>query len=231
MDSGKNFIIFWLKNSGLVLPLAIYGLFKWPKVKRWFFLPPLIIFILANVVVFQPWDWDNIKLFSWVFLFLSLPAAAALVHIARFNLVTRLLAAVIFISLTLSGILSLLSHLPQKYVIYDNEGIELAKWIQAHTPKSSVFLIDPQPTHPVAGLSGRSVYLGYPGHLWVHGLTYGPREEKVKSILAGNLNMLTETEVKIDYLVVEANKKDPFSKLTPIYINQKYVVYRVSPSS
>jgi uncharacterized membrane protein len=38
--------------------------------------------------------------------------------------------------------------------------------------------------HPVF-LTGRRSLLGYPGHVWTHGLEYGEREAEIKRVYAG----------------------------------------------
>ena len=34
-------------------------------------------------------------------------------------------------------------------------------------------------------LTGRRTFLGYPGHVWSHGIDYGPREAELKRIYMG----------------------------------------------
>jgi len=256
-DAQVNFLLFWFKNTGLLIPLALIGLWKLPNSKRVWFVPSILMFIIANLVQFQPWDWDNIKLFSWVFLFFSLLAGHALSLIFNspppslrkrgsssssqeevrrswrstiLTLLRKLMVLSVLFSLTFSGFLSLSLSLAQEYTIYDKNGIAVAEWIKQHTLISDVFLVDPWPNHPVTGLSGRSSYIGYPGQLWVHGIDYGKREQQVKDILAGKIEVLAQTEVPIDYIVTTSTLKVKLMKtpqLTVVYENSGFSVFQV----
>ena len=227
ITNGDNQLLFWFKNSGLLLPLAIIGLIKMTSSRRKFFYPVILMFFIANLVIFQPWEWDNIKLFTWVFLFLSIPAGFVLARLFSRSLPIRLIGLICLISLTASGMLSLVKQSQSTFTIYDNQDIELANWIKKNTQPTDVFLIDPWPNHPVPGLTGRSVYLGYPGHLWVHGIDYGKRENQVKQILAGNTEILNQLEVPVDYVVTGKNSALNNSRLEKFYSNQKFSVIKL----
>jgi uncharacterized membrane protein YcaP (DUF421 family) len=57
---------FWIKNTGLFFILLLLALFSPKNRLKAFYLPAIVLFILAELVIFQPWDWDNIKiLFVW----------------------------------------------------------------------------------------------------------------------------------------------------------------------
>ena len=256
-DAQSNLLLFWFKNTGLLIPLAAIGFWKLAQDKRIWFVPAILMFVIANLVQFQPWDWDNIKLFSWVFLFFSILAGYVLSLIFNSPLPSLTMrgyssswkeeirknwslgiimflrkSTVLFIlfSLTFSGFLSITLSLAQEYTIYDTNGIALAEWVKKNTSVSNVFLIDPWPNHPVSGLSGRSVYMGYPGQLWVHGIDYGKREQQVKEILAGNTKVLDQTEVPIKYIVTTNSQKVKLMqtpRLSIIYENPGFTVFMV----
>ncbi len=248
INTADNQLLFWWKNTGLLIPLAIWGLLKMGKQNTtrhigrrrlhaagvagiisniwWFFLPPIIMFFIANLVIFQPWEWDNIKLLSWVFLFLVIPAGYALEKLFSKNIFIKIIAFIIFITLIASGILSLSKQTQSKFIIYDKQDQDLAAWIKTNTLPSEVFLIDPWPNHPVPGLSGRSVYLGYPGHLWVHGIDYYKRENQVRDILAGNTADITRLDMPVNYIVTLSGSITN-SGLTQVYSNSKYSVLKI----
>lgn len=232
MNSGGNFLWFWWQNSGFLIPLALIGGWQIRKNHGIFFLPALVMFGVANFVVFQPWDWDNIKLFSWVFFFFALLAGYTLNKLLGRSWIFKMVAIVILISLIFSGGLSVLQATTESYVLYDSQDIELAEWVKSHTQPSDVFLIEPTPNHPVPGLTGRSAYMGYPGQLWVHGINYSTREQQITNILSGNLSIINQTQLPIQYLVVPTSNPDLFRNnkyLRQVFANQKFTLFSYTP--
>jgi hypothetical protein len=77
---------FWLKNLGLFAPWFLWALLDRDTVPRtnarflWAFMP---IFVIANLVVFQPWDWDNTKVFLFWYLAGCVLVAASVVRWGR----------------------------------------------------------------------------------------------------------------------------------------------------
>src|SRR4029453_13658989 len=68
----ENTVWFWLKNTGLFVPLIALAIFwrgeNYLVSKRMFiyYLPFTLCFIIPNLVKLAPWVWDNIKvLYYW----------------------------------------------------------------------------------------------------------------------------------------------------------------------
>lgn len=222
----ENIFIFWLRNSFLIIPLSIIGLRFVKKEDRIFFAPTFVIFLLANLIIFQPWEWDNIKLISWSFLFFSILVSVGLAEIYKKNLFLKLFVGLIILISSLSGILSIGLQLKNKYVLYDRGDIELAAWAKTNTKVDEVFVVDPVPNNPISGLAGRLVYIGYPGHLWVHGIDYVERELENNQILSGDISQINNLKMPVSYVVLSKNKLNfeipkEFNK---VYQNQKYLV-------
>ena len=62
---------FWLKNTGLFIPLLIVALvwkpdnYLVPRRLLLFYLPFTLCFIVPNFVKLAPWVWDNVKMFFY----------------------------------------------------------------------------------------------------------------------------------------------------------------------
>lgn len=228
LSQKENIIIFWMKNSFLIIPLAIIGLFKIDKLHRIYFIPAILIFILANIIIFQPWDWDNIKILIWSFLFFSILAGKLLSELFLNGKLVKLLISLIILTSTLSGLLSLAFQLKYRFTIYDLADIELSSWLKKNTNVDDIFLIDPIPNHPSTGLAGRLAYVGYPGHLWVHGIDYSKREKINNQIYAGDFSKINNIDPQITYIILPNNKLLSENKdyLIRTFENQKYTVYK-----
>lgn len=227
ISSGNNFFVFWFRNSFLVIPFAIAGIIFLNKKSLYLFVPAFITFLIANFVIFQPWDWDNIKLLTLSFMFFSILAGIFLERLSKSNFWTFAAVAIIIPFFALSGLLSILLQTKNIYTIYDRTDIDLANWAKKYTSPNDVFIIEPIPNHPIPGLAGRLVYMGYPGHLWVHGIDYASREENNNKILSGDIKNILSMDSPISYIVVRNNAKNVF--IGPeTFSNEKYKVFRAS---
>jgi hypothetical protein len=193
-DRGEaNPLRFWLVNTGLFIPLLTAAL-CWrgarpllPSRLLLFYLPFTLCFLVPNLFKLAPWIWDNIKvLFYWYVA--SVPLVALLLaRVWRASAVGRVLAAVLMVVLTLSGALDVWRVVSRATVIevFDRDGVAFAEMIERQTEPRSLVLHAPIHNHPVF-LTGRRSLMGYPGHIWTHGLDYHRRELEIRSIYAGS---------------------------------------------
>jgi hypothetical protein len=188
----QNVVLFWLKNSGLLIPLIVAAI-CWrgdrPLLSRtllMFYLPFTLCFIIPNLFRLAPWIWDNIKVLTYWFV-ASVPIVALLLaRLAQGSVWRRALAATLFVSLTLAGTLDLWRVASNAFEarVFDRRGIEFAAIVCKNTRPSSLILHAPTYNHPVV-LTGRRSLMGYPGHVWSHGLDPGPREVDIRRMYAG----------------------------------------------
>ena len=182
---------FWLHNFGLFLPaslaLLIYLLIPAKPLAqdakqnvRLLFYPAAAVFITCSVIKFAPWEWDNTKLFFWAYLvMMSCLWEAFLIKWHPF-----LRAPVIF-GLFFSGFISLLGGICAKPEGYDIG--QVSEWRQVADatrafPPSTIFATYPTYNHPVL-VNGHRVVMGFPGHLWSHGLNYRPVEIQLVALM------------------------------------------------
>src|SRR5256712_13407738 len=133
---------FWTRKTGLFIPLLLLALLS-PLVlrgrARLLIAPFSLVFLIANLVKFQPWDWDNSKLLVFWYLASAVAVGALLVRLCRSHPVGAIGAAGIWLSLALSGGLSLMQFLPPQgpaYVWFSNEEVQLpAQWRPPTPPK------------------------------------------------------------------------------------------------
>ena len=126
-----------------------------------------------------------------------------------------------------SGVLSILFQLKNSHVIYDQQDIALGNWAMTNTKTSDIFIIDPVPNHPIPGLSGRLVYSGYPGHLWVHGIDYSERETLNRSVIEGDLVSNEKAKLPISYVVLSKNgSENNRFNYQVVFKNNKYTVFK-----
>lgn len=229
MMKGENFVTFWFRNSFLLIPLTIAGFVVFPRDKRIFFIPSFIVFAVANLVSFQPLGWDNIKLLAWVILFWSILVGCLFEWLRQKQKCVFAVGLGLLVLGSISGVLSLRIPLESEYILYDREGLELAEWAKLHTSPEEIFLTEPIHNHPLPGLAGRSIYLGYPGTLWTYGINYAEREQQLKQVFSGKVELIQTMAPRVSYLVVTSwqNQLQEPHGYPLVYQNQKYRVYRI----
>jgi hypothetical protein len=206
----ENAIWFWFKNTGVFIPLTLVAILWKDKVqlvsKRLllFYLPFTLCFVIPNFMKMAPWIWDNIKVLFYWWLASAPLVALVLARLWRQGPVQRSIAVVLFVCLTLAGALDVggIALRSVKYGIFDSAGISFAELIKEQTAPHSLIVHAPVHNHPVF-LSGRRSLMGYPGHIWTHGLEFAQREAEIKRIYAGapDAEQLLRN-YKIDYAVV-----------------------------
>ena len=244
-DSGTtNFFWFWFKNTGLFIPLLIAALL-WKRddylVSRkllFFFLPFTLCFIIPNLVKLAPWIWDNVKvLFYWWIV--SAPLVALLLaRLWEGKGWNRVLAGGLFVVLTLAGALDVFALITRQgeYQEFDRDGVAFAEMIKQQTPPHATILHAPIHNTPVF-LTGRRSLMGYPGHIWTHGIDFGPRETDIKKIYSGSpdaINLLSKYGV--DYVVIDPQEHSVmpvntafFSRYPEVVNIGEYHLYKIKP--
>jgi hypothetical protein len=193
-DHGQdNPVWFWFKNTGLFIPLTIAALLWRDEKGRLvsgsqliFLLPFTICFIVPNVLKMAPWIWDNIKVLFYWWLASAPLVALLLARLWRQGIVKRAIAVSLLACVTLAGGLDVAAIVlrSNEYGIFTAPGIQFAELIKREAPPQAVVIHAPVHNHPVF-LTGRRSLMGYPGHVWTHGLEFGPRESEIRRVYAG----------------------------------------------
>lgn len=217
---------FWILNLGFIVPLCatvlvalacrhasgrpgavarrILGPFPAGLVR--FCIPFMLVFAVANLVVFQSWDWDNTKVLVYWYMAASLLAGCLISHwlgppsgglrsLASPSRWWRPVAAVGVLAATLlTGVLVVLRLLPWTpaplnpagpYALASPSERRLAADVIARTPGRAVFLTTGRVADPVQILAGRASVMGYYGWVWSYGVDFGTRIDDVHTLYRG----------------------------------------------
>jgi len=237
----SNPLVFWMVNAGIFILLLLAALLVKKGAtsrQRLFYLPFALWFVVPNVVTLAPWTWDNIKmLVYWSLASCPFVAAALACLFTQRFIVGRLVATSLLFTLTFSGALDVTRALSpaENVLLFGQEELEVAALLREKTPPRALILHAPIHNSVVA-LSGRQSLMGYPGHLWTHGINYAQREPDVAAIYRGGAETLEPlTRLGIDYVVIGPVEQtqltvdeDYFAGLYPVVIDHAgYRVYRV----
>lgn len=242
MANGEFFWFFWLKNLGLYLIFLITSLSIIKKYTHWnkiitFYLPALCIWILCNIFVFQPWEFDNMKLFVFWFLLSTIMIAVYFNYLTEKNKVFFKISAIILFLITiLPGLLTVYRELKLSFILYTQADLELADFVKKNTKTSDIFLTTDQHNNPISSLAGRQILMGYRGWLWSHGIDYKERFNDLLNIYNGSDNAYQLiSQYNPNYILVEKKPDSPWlinqnyfrNYFRPIFENPSYVLYKI----
>jgi hypothetical protein len=220
-----NPLVFWLVNDGLFLVLLIAAMLIKQTTSRKqirFYLPFALWFLVPNLVLLAPWAWDSIKMFVYWSL-ISAPFVAVVLAwlFSRSMISVRILAAAMLFALTLSGLLDVARALSpiENVTLYGKEELEVADLLRQRTPPRALILHAPI-HNSVVTLSGRQPVMGYPGHLWTHGIPYQQREAEVKTIYEGGpeaANLLAQ--LGVDYVLIGPSEQADLKVDDAFFVN------------
>ena len=231
---------FWLKNLGLFIPLLLAAqLWLGRSAFGLHFAPLWLWFLVPNVILLHPWDWDNNKFFIFWALLGSLPVGWLLARLFQADRAVPALAAGLLAVLVLSGTLDLARSLDYRVSAIpftDSGGVSTAAWVRANTDPHAVFLVSTNHNQPVTALTGRRVVLGYGGWVWSYGLSdWQDKEVAVHRMLQG-VDPEDVARYHVDYVVIGPQERaapysanDAYWRVTAelVHTEGAYQVYRV----
>jgi len=230
IGTDSNPFWFWSKNFGvvfwgwlLVILLISFSFFipyLRKKIKNKldfkFISASIVLFLMPNFFLFQPWEFDNNKiLFYWWILAIIF----CLIPFFKFLWEKKFIGKSLVVILIFFGILAGSFDFITKFFwtkksgsfgYSDNskENIEMAQWIKDNSNKNDLFLTSPSVDPVPLFLAGRPVYLGFEGWLWTQGLNYLENRQKMGEILSGNLEIACQE--KINFILLDNSLKKSF---------------------
>lgn len=239
MKEGDNFLWFWLKNTGLFIPLLLTALL-WPGRRGdedgrliprrllYFYLPFTLCFVVPNLLKLAPWVWDNIKVLFYWFVASAPIVALLLARWLRESWWTRALAIPALLALVLAGALDVwaVASRASEFRIFDADGVAFAELIKEKTPGRSTVLHAPTFDTPVF-LTGRRSVMGYPGHIGSHGIKYEERQLEVARIYAGTTDAeALMMKYGVSYVVLGPHEREEMGKLGSAVNDQFFSRYQ-----
>lgn len=188
-QSPKDWPKMWWTLWGMSLPAALAGAVL---ARRGPFLwGGTLLFVLANLILFQPIPWDNSKVFLWAYFGLSGAMAGALAWIWQRGWSLRPFALILALWLTITGVANLV-HLMRtdrhRSLILGTEELAIGEAIRAETKPDAVFLSAADVSNPPMVWGARAIYMGFGG--WMPNFGVAPeaaqaRERTIRAVLAG----------------------------------------------
>ena len=222
VSNDENWLWFFTKNDGIVFILMWVVVFylrgSEMAEKRMLFIGATAIFVLANVMAFQPNLYDNNKLlYIWYIIVDIIVCDWIWTQLCRLRwpAVRAILTAIVVFLGTFSGILSMIREAVSEYQLLSAEQVQAAQFVEENTEPDSLILTSTAHTNAVAVLTGRNIPCGSSLYLYFHGVDYQQREVQVAQMYQGGEAFETgAAELGIDYVYIGS---DEYSRYTVNY--------------
>jgi hypothetical protein len=155
-----NPVIYYLLNLGIPFVLAIVSFIK--PGQEYLKITFLLLFLIPNILLLTPWDWDMYKFFMFAWIPIVVLAGIVLAKTPRIVIVTLVLLCVI----TSASVI--VYNVETQYLGVSWSEYQLGLWVRDNTPQNSVFLTYYGVHEPTSMIGGRlrvSSYIYWPyGH-------------------------------------------------------------------
>ena len=179
-----SYFWFYIKNIGLVYLLLVPAFLHAGTKQRWFYGGGLLIWAVAECVVFQPNLYDNNKLlFIWHLLGCLLAADFLWDAAARLPMAARVTALAVCCFLgTFGSVLTMGREAVSDYLQWSAADIALAEYVDANAEPDALFLTSDSHLTPVFSLAGRQILCGSGSFVFYHGMEYSAEYAAMKSL-------------------------------------------------
>jgi len=212
-----TYLWFYLKNVGVPYALILLALCR-RKPRGALSLPDdlrqhrliaagaFLIYAVAELVKFQPNEYDNNKLlYVWFLLCLPMAADYAVEAFGRLRGLPgrRGLAAIFLVCCFASSTLTVARECVSDYQAYSANDLETAQYVLENTPEHCVFVTGNQHLNPVSSLAGRTILCSSDSYLYYHGFNTAARRAEIAAFYqepAQNLDLLRRYQVQYVYV-------------------------------
>jgi len=224
---------FWIKNAGLPFILMLLACLE---ARRRGYLDIVLgmagIYVVAELILFQPNEYDNNKLFYIWYMFAVILAAdyGSIIMQRLKGLRGRYVLCALFMAVSMmSGALSIAREAISGYQLFSRTAVEAGKWIEENTKKDDVFITGQQHINPVCSLAGRQIICGSDLYVFFHGLDYQEQAYNCQRFFEfPQQNAHVLDHYGVDYIYVSDYERAEFN-VNLQYIDDHYDLVYMNP--
>ena len=208
------YLWFYVKNIGLPVVALLLALVERNPHRRRIFAGAFTIILAAELIRFQPNEYDNNKLFYLAWLLCCMIVAdwcAEMWHRLKGLRARPVMAVLTAVVVFLSAGLTLWRECVSDYQAFSSGAVEAGEYIRDNTEEHSVFLTGTQHLNPVCAIAGRTVVCGPDLWLYWHGFNTAQRKAEVAAFFAdpaGQAEVLARYDV--DYIYVSSYERSDY---------------------
>ena len=243
------YLWFYIKNWGIAALFAVPAVLCAKKDNKKLIAGCALVFAAGELILFQPLEYDNNKIFFIAYMILLILIADWLLMMwdkLKGMRGRAYLAVLVIIAGTASGTLTMCREYYSgvtkdgkgRWQVYSADDLKMADYIRENVPSNARILTGTQLLNPVYSLSGRDIYLGPANFISTHGMgrEYSSMESRMKSAFKGSYNDMKKfcDENGISYVYVgpaESNDLKPnaqmLSQLEEVFKSGRDTLYKV----
>lgn len=213
-NTNNNYFIFYLKNIGITFLIFFPAWVSAKKKELQTASPMLLIFFIAELVVFQPNEYDNNKLLFVAFVFMCGIVSDFVIKLFKknWNIILKgaLAVSLLFVGVFSSG-MTIARECVSDYELYSKAQVDATEYIEKNTDERAVFLTGDNHNNAVAALTGRSIVCGADTFLCYHGINTVERKSEVANMYADPVgNKELYKKYNVSYIFVSDVETDEF---------------------
>ena len=233
------YLWFYIKNIGLPFIALILALFEKKPRNRRLFAMMLPIILAAELVRFQPNEYDNNKLFylAWLLGCMIVADWCCTVWDRLKGMRGRTALAVLCAVVTfLSAGLTVWRECVSDYMAFSRYSVEAGEFARDETPDDAVYLTGRQHLNPVLSIAGKTIVCGPDLWLYWHGINTTDRDWDIRDFyeepeeFAGVL-----ADYDVSYIYVSSYERSNYDvdeealrrNYTVVFENPEAVIYKV----
>ena len=173
------YLWFYVKNIGIPFLMLILAAFEKDSKQRRLFSGMILIVLAAELIRFQPNEYDNNKLLylAWMIGAMIVSSWAAKVWRMLKGLRSRgVIAAGAAVVIFLSAGLTIARECVSSYRAFSADAVEAGEFVRENTERDAVFLTGTEHLNPVLTIGGRTVVCGPDLWLYWHGFDTSARK-------------------------------------------------------
>ena len=195
----------------LMLPAALNA----PRRVRPLTVGALLLYAVAELVLFQQNEYDNNKLFYVAFL-VMMPLVGRFLSLMwdRLHGVrARALLATVFMAICLaSGAMTVAREVVSDYQLFSAGETRAAAYVDVHAFEDAVLLTGTQHNNAVAALAGRKIVCGTGSYLFYHGVGYQAQREAARDMFERPADSRALFDrYAVDYIYLSGSELGEFS--------------------
>lgn len=219
--NNKNPFTMWWYGLGPFSAIAcVFGWIALKKRQLVLYIPSFVVFLTTNIIRYQPWEMDNLKLFYAAWIPIAVPVVSTYLYELSALPKCYSFALILFLSMVFSSLLSLSIGLVSVAPIFTPNDWKFGQWISENTPTNSIFAADSIHTQPIATIAGRQLLLGYGGWVLSHGFDYYALDSINQKIGTLENNLYLSRDHNISYIVTSKQYFPNFGQIAdPFWLN------------